>query len=472
MRAKSFPHERFQTTSNPAMPKKARIAQTTQQAYVDVNPDEALPSGDDRYVPLDTVRGTKNAARSLAERISALDSGGSNRAPRTLGRFLVTGHSGSGKTTELNRLRDLLNQANFTVVYFDAESEFDLQKQSVSWWNILLEMIWQVDTQLNRTPYDLQIPDRLRNAATEWLARAVTKKTQRLDIESSLETEFGAAATLPFFAKAKAVFKALIKAGSSTVKEIEREAERRPNVLLEALTDIVNHVNTTLSRTRGRSLVVIVDGLEKIPLRSVGDGLTTHNLLFIHAGNYLKAPPCHLVYSLPLALLASANIGQVFPEQPFLMPMVHVRHRAGRTDDEGVRALSQVVAQRVNPKLFPAGVIKKLALASGGHIRDFLRLVRESAAGFGKRVNQRDADQAISQLVDTYNRLIEARFIDRLDYIRQHQERLGGPEDGELVNRLLILEYRNDETWTDLHPCVRQSPRYIRSPRERKKEKG
>ncbi|MBI4658001.1 MAG: AAA family ATPase [Verrucomicrobia bacterium] len=454
------------------MPKTQPIAQTTKQAYALVTPDEALPSGDPRYVPLDAARGTKNAAQSLAERISALGSAVEQGGRREFARFLVTGHSGCGKTTELNRLKDLLTRTNLAVVYFDAESEFDLQKQNVSWWNILLEVIWQIDTQLSEPPYRLQLPEGLRNAATEWLARTVTKKTQRLDIESSLETEFGVDASLPFFAKAKAVFKALIKAGSSTVREIEQEAERRPNVLLEAVTDIVNHVDTALQKERGRGLVIVVDGLEKIPLRSVGDGLTTHNLLFIHAGNYLKTPPCHMVYSLPLALLASANVGQVFPEQPVIMPMVRVRHRDGRPDAHGIRALVEVIGRRVDSKLFAPGVLKRLALASGGHIRDFLRLVREAAAGFGKRVTTRDADRAVAQLVDTYNRLIEGRFIERLDYIDQHQERLGGPEDGELINRLLVLEYRNDETWAALHPCVKQSPRYVRSPRDRKEEKA
>ena len=61
-------------------------------------------------------------------------------------------------------------------------------------------------------------------------------------------------------------------------------------------------------------------------------------------------------------------------------------------------------------------------------------------------------------------------FIEPLDYVARHNELPGGPYDGELVNRLLVLEYRNDETWTTLHPCVQVAPRYVRAPRERKEE--
>jgi hypothetical protein len=38
------------------------IAQTPIEAYVAVNPDEALLSGDERYVQLDAVRGIRNVA--------------------------------------------------------------------------------------------------------------------------------------------------------------------------------------------------------------------------------------------------------------------------------------------------------------------------------------------------------------------------------------------------------------------------
>ena len=111
-----------------------------------------------------------------------------------------------------------------------------------------------------------------------------------------------------------------------------------------------------------------------------------------------------------------------------------------------------------------------LALASGGHIRDFLRLVHEAASGFGERITRADASRAITGMVDLYNRTIEQELIAPLDYVAQHEELPGGLHDGELVNRLLVLEYRNHETWTALHPCVKDAPRYVRAPRAHQEE--
>jgi hypothetical protein len=444
------------------------VARTTAQAYATVNPDEALQSGDERYVSLDRARGTNNLAESLCTRIIAHEE---NNVSDIYARFLVTGHRGCGKTTELYRLKDLLIEKHFAVAYFDAEVELNLQ--DLKWWNVLIEMVWQIDEQLSGPPFSLKIPEELRNNAAEWLARVVTKKTDRTDMEASLTTEFGVSAGLPFFAKAKAAIKALVKGSSSTVKEIEREAERRPPQLYEAVTDLVSHIRRELYEKHGHSsLVVIIDGLEKIPLRQVEGGLTTHNNLFVHNGNHLKAPPCHLVYALPLPLLTSEKIGEVFPTRPFIMPMMHVRHRDGKEDKHALNTMAEVVKRRVSPELFASGVIKKLALASGGHIRDFLSLVREAAgeAEAGAQITQAHAKRAIAGLTDLYNRTIQQDFIAPLDYVVQHNELSGGSHDGELVNRLLVLEYRNSETWTALHPCVKETPRYMRAPRARKEE--
>jgi hypothetical protein len=448
------------------------IAQTPAQAYAFVIPDEPLPSGDERYVQLDAARGTRNMARVLADRIAFCESAVTSDLPYVYARSLVTGHRGCGKTTELYRLRDLLAAEGFAVVYFDANQEFDLQKQNVSWWNILLEMVLQIDDQLSQPPYNLQIPDDLRDEAVEWLARVVTKKTARHEMEASLAADFSIGGALPFFGKAKAAVKSLFQTGSSTVKEIELEVERRPTVLREAVNAIIAQVNTQLKERKQPSLVIIVDGLEKIPLRLLDNSLTTHTALFVHNANYLQSPQCHLIYTLPLAIFTSEKITEYFPERPNLMPMVHVRHVNGQEDTDALEALEEVVRRRVSPALFASEVIKTLALASGGHMRDFLFLVREAAgeATQSATITDAHARHAITGLTDLYNRTIQQGFIEPLDYVAQHRELPGGPHDGELINRLLVLEYRNDETWSALHPCVKSAGRYVKAPRVSKKK--
>ncbi len=210
------------TRDRDGQPIEQRVAETTAEAYAMLIPDEALESGDPRYVQLDAERGGSFA------------------------RLLLTGHRGCGKTTELLRLRELLAEDGFAVVYFDAEAEFDLFKQDVSWWNVLLEMIWQMDTQLTAEPHNLSLPTQAKEDAAEWLARIVIKQRDRTELEASLQTELGADAGLPFFLKVKALFKSSVKTGSSRVTEVEKEVERRPEILLDAVDAIIRDVNEQL----------------------------------------------------------------------------------------------------------------------------------------------------------------------------------------------------------------------------------
>lgn len=446
------------TNSSSDQMDEPRPAETTKEAYAVLVPDEALPSGDARYVHLDAARGRTDLAGSLQQKLQSSDElareGGTNFV-----RLLLTGHRGCGKTTELLRLSDLLTTAGFTVVYFDAEAEFDLLKQGVSWWNVLLEMIWQLDTQLSDSPHAIELPEGPKEEAATWLARSVVKDKKTVDLGASLTTELGAGADIPFFLKAKALFKAWVKAGSSHVEEMEQEIERRPDVLVEALKAIINHVNKQLYETDHPGLVIIVDGLEKIPLRSSEPGITAHSALFIHNGDKLKSPPCHLVYTMPLALLRQVNVSQVFPDVPIIMPMIHVADRTGEPDDEGVEAMRTVLHKRVRPDLFEEGAARELALASGGHIRDFIRLARAAAGRFGDLITQDHVRAAINETVDYYDNLYDAKFYDALVSVNRTQELPRGDYDSELIDRLLVLPYRNDSSWYALHPCVLKGPR-------------
>lgn len=150
--------------------------------------------------------------------------------------------------------------------------------------------------------------------------------------------------------------------------------------------------------------------------------------------------------------------------------MVHVRHHNGAADRHTVAKMQEVITRRVAPSVFARGVLKILALASGGHIRDFLRLVRDAASDLGERIATAHAQRAVADLVDLYNRTIQQDFIAPLDHVKQSGGLPGGPHDGALVNLLLVLEYRNAETWTALHPCVQAAARYVRAPRAHQEE--
>lgn len=58
------------------------------------------------------------------------------------------------------------------------------------------------------------------------------------------------------------------------------------------------------------------------------------------------------VYTLPLALFSSANVGQVFPERPEIVPMVRVRRRDGKEERQALNLMMEVVIRQAAPSVF------------------------------------------------------------------------------------------------------------------------
>jgi predicted AAA+ superfamily ATPase len=90
------------------------LPHTVDLAYGAVDPDVPLEPGDPRYVDLNSARGDEDLPALIARRIRFTSAGSWHRQ-------LLTGHRGSGKSTELKCLQGLLDQAGFFTVYVDVE---------------------------------------------------------------------------------------------------------------------------------------------------------------------------------------------------------------------------------------------------------------------------------------------------------------------------------------------------------------
>jgi hypothetical protein len=439
-------------------------ADNPRAAYVAVNPDEALPSGDPRYVDLGRFRGEVDVIKKLLETPIAWTDAEreANGEPRQFLKLLLTGHRGCGKSTELLRLQSRLEEQGYFVVYLAAELEMNLN--DMDWSDILITMVHQIAQAVQTSPLKLTLPDAPLERITDWLAQVMVKKEERQDQMASLETEFAVEAGLPFFAKVLAAVKAMLKTSSSHVKEVRREVERKASVLLTDLNEFLDRLQVQL-RDRGRKgLVVIVDGLEKITLYPLTERspITTHNAIYIQHGEHLKSPRCHIVYTMPIALLTEANIGQIFPSRIAVLPMVKVRRQNGEPDPEAVQAMCEMVHRRVDvEKVFASdAVLEELCLASGGHVRDFLRLVHYACLGTEGQVDHQAAEDAIYALMNEYDGLVKDVDLEKLVAVHRMQRLPSDPAYARLPSYLLTLEYRNQDKWVDVHPLVARLPKF------------
>jgi hypothetical protein len=160
--------------------------------------------------------------------------------------------------------------------------------------------------------------------------------------------------------------------------EIRRELERNATQLLQRVNELIDNAQVRLKEIFKRGLVLIIDGLEKLLYRVIADGgPSSHDLLFIDHGEQLRAPHCHIILTVPINLLFNKNVGQIFPDYTIL-PMVKITEENGTPCEVGRQVLRDVGARRVDMgAIFDnLALVDELVIASGGHVRDLLRLVR------------------------------------------------------------------------------------------------
>jgi len=294
-------------------------------------------------------------------------------------------------------------------------------------------------------------------------------------MEAELESKFKIGAEIPFFLKALLGLKAYIRSGTEEVREIRHELERRATTLLSDVNLYIDDLQRQLRRNGYKGLIILVDGLEKLILRPLVEGegrnITSHNLLFIEQSEFLKSPRCHIVYTVPISLLAEENIAQVFPDDPVVIPMVEVYNKPLeeylplKENPQGIDLLCEVVGRRIDvDKVFKDEIIlKKLCIESGGHIRDFLRLVRYACRySKGDEIDENAANRAISALSMEYDYLVKDADIKKLVKVEREKRLPSDMEYAHLPYHLLVLEYRSSEgeKWAMVNPLVKRLSKF------------
>jgi len=415
-----------------------KIAETLDDLYRVCDPEMPLANDDPRYVDLSEVRGMKNLAKSLARQI--------RRADRAYLQKLVTGHRGSGKSTELLRLKAQLEHDGFFTIYLDVEDLLDLVE--IDYLDVLL-VIARVVEQASREA-GFKLPYDLLDDLYEWFADKVIETDERQALTSQLKTQAEGKLEIPLIAHLLARFTGEIQTASSRRVNTRHQLARELPVFISKLNVLLGAVRTQAQKADFTDIVVIVDGLEKMHYNLLGEDKTsTHANLFLHHAEQLKAPECHIIYTVPMSLAFNANLHDVF--DMVVLPMV-------KTDQEGLDKLKQIIAVRADvDNLFthPAH-LNELLRVSGGVVRDLMHLIRLASDTDEAQIGQEEVLYAINTLSKDYDRTLRNLDLEALRFVHENQRIPADEKFERLLNLRIILEYGSDddERPGKLHPAV------------------
>jgi len=448
------------------------VARTLKDAYNLSNPVQPLPPGDPRYVDCTPVRGNEDVVTQIFNAITWSDVHVAQ---------LFTGHRGSGKSTELLRLQARLEEADYVVLYFEADDDLDLN--DLEYTDLLLSIARRVASDLK--PKSIDLPEDLLKSVADWFSETLYTEEQRREIDRELAAEaklgLGLPETLPLVARLLARVTGQIKTGRAIKTEIRRRLDPQISQLIGNLNLLLDAAHARIRRQGKQGLVLLIDNLDRIVFRDLGDGRTTHHALYVEHGEQLRALHCHLVYTVPISVMYSDRataVTAIFPDYQVL-PMLKVRNRDGSDYPPGLGYLRDILASRMDLEvLFTPDAVDYLCRAGGGHPRDLMILVRYACTYAPRDVWPRPITlevlkRAEARLVAEYSRMIPEDHFPLLARVHLLKTVQNDDAHERMLYNLSVLEYVNDAPpWHDVHPAVTKLPKFEEALQNEKEKLG
>lgn len=414
---------------------------------------EPLDAQDPRHVDLSPARSDEDLLllqQTLADGIADHRKGTASPV-----KMILQGPRGTGKTTELERLR---------VIEDAVCLRFDLDESLYQDLDYSLLMLWLVE-QLAQHMTDRGVPldkDLLEDVA-DWFAEVTETKEDVDKIKASATFGTKAKAGASFFGSEVSAFfglRSLIE-GSQDHRTQVRRGLRRNAVTL------VNRVNQVFATARERlqaagqpsSLLILQDEVDRANDRAV-------RTMIRDDADTLKGLDVHLVLTIPTGVPLPRV---TFPES-FVLTTPKVRDRTGADFNSGLDALATVLAERIEvAQTFETpDLLRDLARWCGGSLRDLMRLTTD-AARFARLVNAPKISSAHVERAVTRMRTDQDRFLqeDARRYrtlARVHQTKYRTEADSDDLNRTadlldmgLMFPYNGMDNWYDVHPVIEGS---------------
>ncbi|WP_445175795.1 ATP-binding protein [Microcoleus sp.] len=417
--------------------------------YNAFDPFYPLPAGDPQYVDCREVRGDGDIIEDLGRKI---------KLSQRMTCQLYAGHRGAGKSTELLRLQEYLQNQGCFVVYFAADDQ-DINPEDTEYTDILLACTRHLLESL-RNANSKPLRDWMRDRWEDVKDLALTEVSfETLSLESQIAQ----------FAK----LTANVRTVPSLRQQIRDKINPHTTTLIDALNEFIVDAKKNLP-DKSSQLAVIADNLDRIVPFSQDGKRSNLDEIFLDRTEQLKALDCHVIYTIPISMVYSNRATELINNynDPQVLPMIMVQNPDGSTNEAGLAKIKELIEKRVkqvNPNqsletgLFDSReTLERLCLMSGGHVRNLLLMMQEAITRTEDLpITAKAAQRAITQARDVYRRTPEEGEWQILAKVSQTQRILNDEQHRNLLFSRCILEYRyydedgEMQPWYDVHPLIK-----------------
>lgn len=370
---------------------------------------------------------------------------------------IFIGHAGSGKTTELFRLKEYLDEKNFATGL--GRCDLDLDGGDIEYIDVLFLILDILAGMCQKYGVRLQAQT-FKDIYDYWYTEVEsidnTASLAEVDVEAGAEAGANCLTLIKVFTKIKGI----LKNSTESRMTLRKKVEPKVSELMMQMKDLISDVQEELRKREFRETpVIILDGLDKIPINQARQ-------IFKENGSRFADLPIHLIITFPIALTydASYQLIQSWFPNPEKLPMIKIqkwnKDHYEEGYEEGVNTLKTMVGKRADIGLFEEQVLETLIVNTGGYIRDLFACISKAATRARVRgaetISIEDAWYALGVLEADLNGRYREKSIDTLKKIYGGNKYFSASEEiTELLQVGVVLEY-NGERWCDLHPLVKK----------------
>lgn len=369
------------------------------------------------------------------------------KIPSERNSFLLLGHKGCGKSTELNNMSVKLKNEGYSVYTVECDKDLDLPNAlhtdlMILMGEALIEIADNINCRLNK--------DIINQVNSFW--DTSIEKVVTIDKSNSTSAEAGIQAGNPLFSILNlfANFKADLKFNEENREVHRTKIRQRSSEWLLMLRKISNIISEKLS---GKQPIIIFEDLDKLDSKTAWD-------IFGNYSSLLTRVSFPVIYTFPIALSYDTRFSALngyFKEHT--LPMIKQETVDGEPYKKGINTIVEIIKKRADYSLFEENAIEGMIKKTGGSLRDLFAIINDSAQRAIRRessvITLEDAKIALEKHKSSLTRRIERRHYEFLaDIYRGNRELI---ENKEMLLEMLqanaVLEY-NGKRWHNLHPLV------------------
>lgn len=422
--------------------------------------DEPVGPDDERYYPFHEAPGEPRGidpvhALSAAIELDASDKGSCQ---------LFSGFRGSGKSTELLRLKAELTESGYEVILVEGARIVNLH-QVLEPADLLVSVAAGVGMALQANGND--------SPAKQGLVGRLVSFLQNTNVNLN-QVSMGASVDVAGakFDLGKLAFE--IATNPTFKSQVQNALRNRLRELVDQFQSFMAQARQLITKKDPSRLpVLIVDDLEKIRGTGPEQDLIQKGMeeLFWQFAWALRIPGWHVIWTAPPYLqLLNSNVTNEY-NASVVLPMVRVwENDKDRTPDpQSIAALKACLHQRgdIDSLVFKDELLDRLILASSGHLRDLIVLVRDVVKKQYMQkdptvpLNENQIDRLVGEYVNTAKRAVYDDDVEWLRSIAEKRELILPNQDmlpraSKLIDTAMVMTYRNGSTWFDVSYPARQ----------------